>query len=95
MHIVVSVNMDQNDYLAIQEPKRHQPLFAVIFPCVFAGDGEVVPDGLGPLEIQTVIFNIAAAFGLIPGGHAQSVVTICSDGKCGSHCGDGTMRSEV
>src|SRR3989304_9084029 len=81
MHVVVSVNMDQNDCLAIQKTKRHQPFFAVILPRVFAGDGEVVPDGIGPLEVQTVIFNIAAALGFIPGGHAQSVVTICSDGK--------------
>ena len=81
MHVAVSVNMNQDDCLAIQEPKRHQPLFAVIFARVFAGDGEVVPDGLGPLEVQTVIFNIAAAFGFIPGGHGQIVVTIYPDSK--------------
>src|SRR3990170_2471095 len=39
MHVAVSVNMDQDNCLAIQEPKRHQPLFAVIFARVFAGDG--------------------------------------------------------
>ena len=82
MHVVVSVNMHQNDCLAIQEPKRHQPLFAVILARVFAGDGEVVPNGLGPLEVQTVVFNVAAAFGFVPRGHRQIVVTNYSVGKC-------------
>ena len=84
MHVVVPVNMNQDDWLAMQESKRHQSLFTVIFPPVFAGDGEVVPDGLGPLEVQTVIFNVAAPFGFVPGGHAQIVVTIWQKGKFGA-----------
>ena len=78
MHIVVVVDMDQHDCLAIQQSKRHHSLFAVVRPRVLAGDGEIVPDGFGPLEVQTVIGNVPAAFGLIPGGHEQIVVTICS-----------------
>ena len=48
MHIIVPVNVNQDDHLAIQDPERHQTAFAVAFPRVLAGDGEVVPNGFGP-----------------------------------------------
>ena len=62
-------------------PKRHHSLLALVLPRVFARDGEVVPDGLGPLEVQTVDRNVATAFGFIPGGHQHIVVTMCGVDK--------------
>lgn len=77
MHFVVSVSVDQNHYLAIQEPKRHHSFLAIVLPPVFTRDGEIVPDGLGPFEVQIVRRNISSAFGFIPGGHRHIVGTIC------------------
>jgi hypothetical protein len=68
MHIVGSVDMDRDHHLAIQEPEAHQSPFAVILPRIFAADGEVIPDGFGTLEVQTVIFNVTATPWFVPGG---------------------------
>jgi len=81
MHIVGSVNMDQDNHLAIQEPEGHHSLFAVVLPRVFSGDGEVIPDGFDLLEVQTVIFDVAAALWLVPGGNEEIVATIYLAGK--------------
>lgn len=54
MYVVVAVGVDQNDYLALEEAKCHQPFLAVDFPDVLAGNGKVVPNGVSPLEIQAV-----------------------------------------
>lgn len=69
MRIVGSVNMDQDNHLAIQEPEGHHSLFAVILPRVFSGDGEGIPDDFDPLEVQTVVSDITATLWLVPGGH--------------------------
>ena len=69
MHVLVPVNVNQNDHLAFQDPERHLSAFAVVFPRVLAGDGEVVPNGFGPLEVQPVRLDVPAAFGLVPGGY--------------------------
>ena len=76
MHIVVATDVDQDNYLTVQEPERHHSLFAVVFPRVFARDREVVPDRLGALEVQAVPLNVPAALGLVPGGHCLIVMTI-------------------
>jgi len=81
MHVVVPVHVNHDDYLAIQDSKRHHSLLTVVLPRVFTGDGEVVPDGLGPLEVQTVDRNVATAFGFTPGGHKHIVVTMCAVDK--------------
>jgi hypothetical protein len=46
--------VNQNDHLAIQDPERQQTALAAVFPRILAGDGEVVPNGFGPLEVQPV-----------------------------------------
>ncbi len=81
MHVEVPVHVNHDDYLAIHDSKRHHSLLAVVLPRVFTGDGEVVPDGLGPVEVQTVDRNVATAFGFIPGGHKHIVVTMCGVDK--------------
>jgi hypothetical protein len=81
MYIVVAVCVDQNDHLALQETKRHQPFLAVVFPDVLAGNGKVVPNGVSPLEIQAVSLDVAPTFGFIPGGHLQIVVTARPNAK--------------
>lgn len=81
MHVIVPVDVNHDDDLAIHDSKRHHSLLTVVLPCVFAGDGEVVPDGLGPFEIQTVDGNVATAFGFIPGGHTHIVVTMFTVNK--------------
>lgn len=41
MHVVVSIYVDQDNYLAIQETKCHHSFFAIILPRVFTGYGEI------------------------------------------------------
>ena len=79
MHIIVAVGVDQDNDLTIQESERHHSLFTVILPRVFTGDSEVVPDGLGALEVQAMKLYVPAALRLVPGGHQLIVFTICSD----------------
>ena len=69
MHVVVAIDVDQNDDLTVQETERHHSLFAVVLPRVFARDREVIPNGIGALEVQAMPLNVPAAFGLVPGGH--------------------------
>ncbi len=69
MHFVVSVYMNQDNHLAIEEPEGNHSLLTVVRARVFARDGEVVPDGVRPLEVQAVVFDIAPTFRLVPGGH--------------------------
>ena len=45
MYIVVAVGVDQNDRLALQETKRHQPFLAVVFP-------DVLASGVGSMGLQ-------------------------------------------
>lgn len=61
MHVIVPVDVNQYDYLAIQDSERHQTCFAIVFPRILARNGEVVPNGVGSLEIQAVPLNIPAA----------------------------------
>lgn len=81
MHVVLPIQVHHDDYLAINNSKRNHSLLAVALPCVFTGNGEVVPDGLRTLEIQTVNGHVATAFGFIPRGHGHIVVTICAVDK--------------
>lgn len=68
MHVLVPVNVNQDDHFAIQDPERHQTALAVVFPRVLTGYGEVVPYGFSPLEVEPVRLDVPAAFGLVPGG---------------------------
>src|SRR5690349_17409920 len=64
--------MHENDDLAIEETERHQPFLAVTFSDVFTGNGELVPNGVCVLEVQAMQFDVATAFGFIPGRHATN-----------------------
>src|SRR6266487_1357760 len=81
MYVVVALRMNQHNDFAIQKTESHQPFFTVAFTNVFAGDREIVPNGLCALEVQTVVLDVVTALGLVPGGHEQIVATIYSDAK--------------
>jgi hypothetical protein len=64
-----ALGVDHHDYLAFEQSKCHQPLLAVSAADVLAGNCEVVPDFLAPLEVEAVILEISPALGFVPGSH--------------------------
>lgn len=76
MHIVVSIDVDQDDNFAIQETERHHALLTIVFAYVLASDGEVVPNGFGAFEVQAMQANVASTLWLVPGSHPLIVSTI-------------------
>ena len=81
MHVVVTVRVDEDDDLAIQNAESHHPFLAVVCPDVLTRDGEVVPNGVSPREVQAVNLDVASPLELVPSGHEHIVVTIRSEGK--------------
>jgi len=81
MHFVVAFCVHENNHFAAQNAECYQPFLSVICPDILTSDREVVPDGVGPLEIQAVKLDVASPLGFVPSGHVHIVVTIRSDSK--------------
>ena len=81
MHIVVALRVNENDDLSVQNSKRHHPFLAVIYTDVLTRDGKVVPNGIGPFEIQPMKLDVAPPLGLVSIRHKYIVFTINSVSK--------------
>ncbi len=69
MHVLVPLDVHEDDHFTIQESERNNALFTIVLSQILAGDGEVVPDGFRPLKVQPMRLDIPTAFGFVPGGY--------------------------
>ena len=81
MHVILTVRVDQDDDLAIQNSERYHPFLTVVCSNVLTGHREVISDGVSPFEIHAMKPDVALPLGFVPGGYDQIVVTINSVGK--------------
>ena len=75
MRTRAALRMHHYDGVPLQQAERDQAFFTVSLANIFACNGEAVPDGVTPREIETVIFDVAPALRFVPSCHSQIVIT--------------------
>ena len=66
MRYTGALGVNQHNHLTVQNAETNQTHLTVIFPFVFARNGEVIPNRITSNEIKSMVLDVEFAFGFIP-----------------------------